>query len=165
MAFFTLKETQNEKPNHDFSGFRMYVQQEQMWDTRGHGKKLKKDICRRDIKKFSFPQRCVEARNGLEKGIVHARTVIDMETEQHEHIRTHTHTLMHTHTCTPMDTLFTPASLKSRRAWVSSDVGFTSRVTSAPSLKWPLSWRLLNTFYGGRKTSTGGTCKSIGLRL
>ena len=44
-------------------------------DTRRHGKKLKKDICRRDIQKCSFPQRCVEAWNGLEKGIVHARTV------------------------------------------------------------------------------------------
>ena len=123
MAFFTLKETQNEKPNHDFSGFRMNVQQEQMWDTRGHGKKLKKDICRRDIKKFSFPQRCVEARNGLEKGIVHARTVIDMETEQHEHIRTHTHTHAHTYLYTNGHSIHAcllevPKSLSLKWCWV-----------------------------------------------
>ena len=44
-------------------------------DTRGHKTKLKKDNGRRDINKFSLLQGCVEAWNGLEKGIVHAGTV------------------------------------------------------------------------------------------
>ena len=33
-------------------------------DTRRQRKKLLKDNCRGDIKKFSFPQRCVEVWNG-----------------------------------------------------------------------------------------------------
>ena len=48
-------------------------------DTRGHGKKLKKSTCRRDIKKHSFPQRCIETWNGLDKEIVNAETIHDFK--------------------------------------------------------------------------------------
>ncbi|MPC54191.1 hypothetical protein E2C01_048099 [Portunus trituberculatus] len=48
-------------------------------DTRGHGKKLRKDNCRRDIKKFSFPQRCVKVWNSLDKGIIEARTISEFK--------------------------------------------------------------------------------------
>ena len=37
-----------------------------VWDdrnARGHEKKLKKTTCKRDIKKYSFPYRCIEAWN------------------------------------------------------------------------------------------------------
>ena len=34
--------------------------------TRGHGKKLKKVQCIRDIKKYSFPHRAVDTWNGLD---------------------------------------------------------------------------------------------------
>ncbi len=36
-------------------------------DTRGHGKKIKRDFYRRDIKKNRFPHRVTEAWNGLQK--------------------------------------------------------------------------------------------------
>ncbi len=35
-------------------------------ETRGNSKKLKKGICRRDIKKYSFPYRSITAWNGLD---------------------------------------------------------------------------------------------------
>ncbi len=35
--------------------------------TRGHGRKLKKKRCLRDIKKYSFPHRVVNAWNGWKK--------------------------------------------------------------------------------------------------
>ena len=44
-------------------------------DTRGHGKKLKKERYVRDIKKYSFPHRAVELWNGLDEGIVNAASV------------------------------------------------------------------------------------------
>ena len=47
-----------------------------LWDsrnTRGHGKKFRMDRCRRDIKKFSFPQRSIEEWNKLDTEIVHAK--------------------------------------------------------------------------------------------
>ena len=43
--------------------------------TRGHGKKLKKERCDRDIKKHSFPHRAVDLWNGLDEGIVNAASV------------------------------------------------------------------------------------------
>ena len=43
--------------------------------TRGHGKKLKKERCDRDIKKYSFPHRAVDLWNGLDEGIVNAASV------------------------------------------------------------------------------------------
>ena len=49
-----------------------------VWDrsaTRGHGKKLKKSRCLRDIKKYSFPYRTVDAWNGLEPEIVQAKSI------------------------------------------------------------------------------------------
>ena len=41
-------------------------------ETRGHGRKLKAAAtsCRRDIKKYSFPHRSIEAWNGLEEEVV-----------------------------------------------------------------------------------------------
>ncbi len=36
-------------------------------ETRGNSKKLKKSICRRDIKKYSFPYRSITAWNGLDE--------------------------------------------------------------------------------------------------
>ena len=44
-------------------------------DTRGHGKKLKKERCVRNIKKYSFPHRAVELWNGLDEGTVNAASV------------------------------------------------------------------------------------------
>ena len=43
--------------------------------TRGHGKKLKKGVCRRDIKKHSFPYRTIEVWNALDREIVEATTI------------------------------------------------------------------------------------------
>ena len=43
--------------------------------TRGHSKKLKKERCVRDIKKYSFPHRVVDTWNGLEEGVVQATSV------------------------------------------------------------------------------------------
>ena len=44
-------------------------------NTRGHGKKLRKVQCTRDIKKYSFPHRAVDTWNGLESNIVNAASV------------------------------------------------------------------------------------------
>ena len=43
--------------------------------TRGHGKRLKKENCRRDIKKYSFPHRVVDTWNGLSEDVVNAGSV------------------------------------------------------------------------------------------
>ena len=43
--------------------------------TRGHGKKLKKGACRRDIKKYSFPYRTVDVWNALDREVVEAVTI------------------------------------------------------------------------------------------
>lgn len=43
--------------------------------TRGHGKKLKKERCIRDKKKYSFPHRTVDLWNGLDEDIVNAESV------------------------------------------------------------------------------------------
>ena len=40
--------------------------------TRGHQKKIKKEQCTRDIKKFSFPHRIVDVWNGLDRDVVNA---------------------------------------------------------------------------------------------
>ena len=53
-----------------------------LWDvrnTRGHGKKLKMDGCRRDIKKFSFPQRSIEVWNKLDTEIVQAKSISEFK--------------------------------------------------------------------------------------
>ncbi len=39
-------------------------------ELRGHDKKLKKTRCRKDIKKYSFPYRCVDEWNKLDREIV-----------------------------------------------------------------------------------------------
>ena len=43
-----------------------------VWDdrTRGHEKKLKKTTCKRDMKKYSFPYRSIEAWNKLDAKII-----------------------------------------------------------------------------------------------
>ena len=49
-----------------------------MWDprdTRGHSKKLKKTACRRDVKKYSFPNRSIEIWNNLDETVVQARNI------------------------------------------------------------------------------------------
>ena len=43
--------------------------------TRGHRKRLKKENCRRDIKKYSFPHRIVDTWNGLSEDIINAVNV------------------------------------------------------------------------------------------
>ena len=44
-------------------------------DTIEHVKKVRIDNRRGDINKFSFPQRCVEVWNCLDKRIIEARTI------------------------------------------------------------------------------------------
>ena len=49
-----------------------------IWDnrvTRGHGRKLKKSSTRRDVKKYSFLQQCVEEWNALDENVVEAKTM------------------------------------------------------------------------------------------
>ena len=44
-------------------------------NTRGHGRKIKVNACRRDIKKYSFPHRCIQTWNGLDQETVCAKTI------------------------------------------------------------------------------------------
>ncbi len=44
-------------------------------ETRGNSKKLKKRICRRDIKKYSFPHRSITTWNGLDEETVCAKMI------------------------------------------------------------------------------------------
>ena len=41
-------------------------------DTRGHNKKLKKTRCLRDVKKYSFPYRCIDVWKNLPEEIIEA---------------------------------------------------------------------------------------------
>ena len=53
-----------------------------IWDTRetrGHGGKLKKMNCRRDVKNYSFPHRTVNAWNSLDKDNVLAKAIHDFK--------------------------------------------------------------------------------------
>ena len=43
--------------------------------TRSHSKKLTKGLCLKDVKKYSFPQKCVEVWNGLSEEVVTAKSV------------------------------------------------------------------------------------------
>ena len=43
--------------------------------TRGHSKKLMKTRCVKDVKKYSFPYRCIDTWNALDDETVHAKTV------------------------------------------------------------------------------------------
>ena len=43
--------------------------------TRGHSMKLRKGRCLRDVKKYSFPQRCVEMWNELSEEVISAKSV------------------------------------------------------------------------------------------
>ena len=44
-------------------------------ETRGNSKKLKRSVCRRNIKKYSFPYRSIPAWNGLDEETVCAKTI------------------------------------------------------------------------------------------
>ncbi len=44
-------------------------------ETRGNSKKLKKRVCRRDVKKYSFPYRSITTWNGLDGETLCAKTV------------------------------------------------------------------------------------------
>ena len=44
-------------------------------NVRGHGKRLKKANCKKDIKKYSFPHRVVDTWNGLSEDVVNAVSV------------------------------------------------------------------------------------------
>jgi len=46
-----------------------------MRTMRSHSRKLRKGRCMKDVKKFSFPQRCVEMWNGLSEDVVSAPSV------------------------------------------------------------------------------------------
>lgn len=48
-------------------------------DTRGHGKKIRWDSYRRDFKKNSFPYRAIEVWNGLQKEVVHAKSISEFK--------------------------------------------------------------------------------------
>ena len=50
-------------------------------NTRGHGRKLRKESCRRDKKKYSFPHRVVDVWNGLSKSVVDAQSVHGFKAE------------------------------------------------------------------------------------
>ena len=59
-----------------------------MWvprDTRGHSKKLKKTACRRDVKKYSFPNRNIEIWNNLDETVVQARNIHEFEAKLDDH--------------------------------------------------------------------------------
>ena len=49
--------------------------------TRGHSKKLKKERCMKDIKKYSFPHRVVNTWNGLDEDVVNAINVNKFKAE------------------------------------------------------------------------------------
>ena len=44
-------------------------------NTRGHKKKLKRTTCKRDIRKYSFPYRSIEAWNKLDAEVINARNI------------------------------------------------------------------------------------------
>ena len=44
--------------------------------TRSHSKKLRNGRCVRDVKKYSFPQRCVGKWNGLSEDVVSAPSIL-----------------------------------------------------------------------------------------
>ncbi len=53
-----------------------------IWDTRNtrrHDKMIKKDFCRRDIKKKSFPHRVVDMWNGLKKELFQAEMISEFK--------------------------------------------------------------------------------------
>ncbi len=47
-------------------------------NLRRHGKQLRKEASSRDTKKYSFPQRCVDVRNGLKREVMQAGTVSEL---------------------------------------------------------------------------------------
>ena len=53
-------------------------------NTRGHGKRLKKMNCKKDIKKYSFPHRVVDIWNGLSEDVVNAINIHSFKTKLDE---------------------------------------------------------------------------------
>jgi len=49
--------------------------------TRGHGKKLRKTRCLKDVKKYSFPYRCADLWNSLDKAIVSSKSLHEFKTK------------------------------------------------------------------------------------
>ena len=49
--------------------------------TRGHEKKLKRTTCKRDIKKYSFPYRRIEAWNKLDAEVINARNISNFKSK------------------------------------------------------------------------------------
>ena len=69
------------------------MMEEETGQMRGHSRKIKKSWCLKDIKKYSFPHRIVDALNGLKEEVVTAMNIInsrkcwkygDMETGHYE---------------------------------------------------------------------------------
>ena len=50
-------------------------QESQSQRTRGHSRRVRKSQCLRDVRKYSFPHRVVDAWNGLSEGVVTAANV------------------------------------------------------------------------------------------
>ncbi|MPC99772.1 hypothetical protein E2C01_095208 [Portunus trituberculatus] len=53
-----------------------------VWDsrnTRGHGMKLKKTMCRREMREYSFPNRSIEIWNNLNETVVQAINISDFK--------------------------------------------------------------------------------------
>ncbi len=48
------------------------------------GKETEKGTCRRDIKKYSFPQRCIEICNRLKEEAVQAKTIKEFQVKLDE---------------------------------------------------------------------------------
>ena len=58
--------------------------------TRGHEKKLKRTSCKRDIKKYSFPYRSIEAWNKLDAEVINARNIHDFKSKVDNRFRNRT---------------------------------------------------------------------------
>ena len=55
-----------------------------MWDdrtTRGHEKKLKRIICKRNTKKYSFPYRRIEDLNKFDAEVINAGNIHDFKSK------------------------------------------------------------------------------------
>ena len=48
-------------------------------NLRGHKKKLQKEICLNDTKKYSFPQRSIDTWNGLKEEVIIAKNVHELK--------------------------------------------------------------------------------------
>ena len=53
----------------------LVMMEEEIRQTRGHSKKIKKNRCLKDTKKYSFPHRIVDTWNGLKEEVVTATNI------------------------------------------------------------------------------------------